>query len=172
MKNWLSIFSIAAIFLLNSCRDCVCTKIHCPGESIAIKLLANENDLDSNSFGEQEMAAFYLVRTDSDFLPIDSIPLDFNEAYNSPNFNRQFLLNEQDFSNFTSFQDYNFLIKNELLAQTDTISGITYTKESKQILCNECSGCEDEYVQVVDYENRALFFNGERRTDFDIGLLK
>lgn len=163
---------IAALLVLNSCRRCTCSKIACLGEPMHIKLFLNKDDNDNISFTTEEVAAFYLVRADSAFIPIDSIPLDFQEAYNIPSFNLQFWLDEQDFPDFTSFKNYNFLIKNEVLTRVDTISNITYIKEMKQVLCNECSGCEDEYAQVAHYENRTLFFNGERRTDFEIGLLK
>lgn len=172
MKN----LSVAILFLMlfgNSCkRDCLCTERACYCPELELNFTANAENNKNGSFTISEVEQFVLIRTQSDFSPIDSLEINFSDIIGSNDYNKYFRISASNFSNFSSFKDYNFLIINNSLGSIDTLSNFNYTEQMSSQKCNECDPCEDEYMTCSDYLDTSLEWNGNTRSEFTLHLTK
>lgn len=160
------------LLFITACNNCNCTQRSCHCFQLAIRLEANVDNNKAGAFTANELAEFYVVRTDSNYAPIDSIPTNFSLS-DSTDYNQVFWIYPDQFPNFLDFTDYNFLIKNAGLNSVDTLSGLVYEAEQKEYLCNECSGgCDDQYLTCYEFSNVFLFHNGVNFEGFSARLKK
>lgn len=162
-----------ALLFFNSCkRECVCTNIGCPCLGAIIYLDANVENQNTRGFTQQEMEHFYLFRTDTNYAIIDSVKLNFWKVQEKSGFNRRYEIRQNSFPSPNDFRKNIFLIKNTLLGSVDTIADIRYDEKQERRLCNECSGCDDQYVSCVEYYNFGLNHNSINQDGYRIRIVK
>ncbi|MCH8317409.1 MAG: hypothetical protein IIA88_02755 [Bacteroidetes bacterium] len=173
MKNIDFIFFLIVLSLSISCRrNCICTEKGCPCPELTVSIQANVENYALGEFSEEEINEFYLIRTSQTFEIIDSIKMNFGYMAGNVDYNRYYWINQHTFNDFDDFRQYNLLIKNKLLQTIDTISQITYSENMEHVLCNECTNCDDEYVDCVQYSDFSLNFNNQIISDYQVRIMK
>ncbi len=160
-----------AVFIMNACKDkCNCTNEPCPCIPFTISIYANVNNAAEGSFATKEIDYFYLVRTTENYELMDSMKMNFQDIFTSEDYNKIFRFSAESYSNINDIRPYNFIIKNTLLKTADTISSITYTEVLKNVLCNVCSNCDDEYLDCVVFEDVSFDLNCNTQNSAEIIL--
>lgn len=141
---------------------CSCNDIGC--FSTAFEMQFEAMTQSQGSFDAEDLQDLYLVRTQSDFSPIDSFQYDFGPTEN-PNVFRM-IVSEWEFGLDGSgphFKDFNYLLVNTRINQVDTLSDIGYNIRETRVSCNNCTGafCSSDDLIERSYEDFSLLFNGE-----------
>lgn len=169
----ISILLFTFTLTIMSCnRNFFCTKRGCPCPELIITIEANVDNNMDGSYTEQEIDDFYLIRTDESFETIDSVKLEFDTIGGMVDYNRFYRIYQNTFSDFKNFRSYNLLVKNMIVNSIDTITTIEYTETMKNVLCNTCTYCDDEYVDCMQYLEFNLVFNSTLQDDFNIRIKK
>ncbi|HZY78136.1 MAG TPA: hypothetical protein VFE50_01340 [Cyclobacteriaceae bacterium] len=143
MKNWAAII---LLFIIGSC----CTKMVCPCvDQVIIDFRLDPSD----NFSATEANAFYIVTTNKEFVPIDS--MDFNFPFNI----------------MQTHGDQNFLVKNSLTGKVDTISKIAYIPKDSTFECNDCI-LKKDIQHCTLLTSRELNHNGEKVKGFTVYIGK
>jgi hypothetical protein len=146
-------------------RECECTEMYCLCQELTFAFEANSDNNVQGAYTFQELDAFYLHRTSLDYQLIDSLKMDFDTIYGNTDYDRKFEITSGNYTDFSSFKDYNFIIKNTQINYCDTISNIDYTQTMVTSVCNKCTNCDDETITCAKTENFTFLFNGLVKED-------
>lgn len=153
-------------FLLAIVVSGCCTKKYCPCEEPEI-LLELKTDQTSASFSDAEIDAFELILTDEQFSRVDSAKAWFNLQ----NEDRVLRLTEEYFGAHRALLRSAFILKNNLLGSSDTISSVHYDSLAFSMECNECMFKQDEYT-CYQFTNKSVIHNNKLLSDFKILIEK
>lgn len=163
---------VLTIFLVGpSCKKTCSSNgfgCNCPEWRMTIEV--NDEDELLNSFTEQEMDNFYLIRTDINYVVIDSLKMNFGHIVGNVDYNRIYAIHQSTFPNFENLKEYHLLIKNHLLNSVDTVADIDYTETMETKICN--NGCDESSIDCISFSDNSLEFNGVFQDSFSVRVLK
>jgi uncharacterized lipoprotein YehR (DUF1307 family) len=163
----------AFIMVFSACnKKCDCTSEPCPCFPFTISVFANANNSAEGSFATKEIDEFYLYRTNENYQTIDSVKIKFTDLFSNADYNKIYRFSSESFTNVEDIRPYNFIIKNTMVGSADTISSITYSEVLKNLLCNVCSNCDDEYIDCVVFEDVNFEFDCEVQTKAEVAILR
>lgn len=161
------LMAISFFFLFSSCCDCI--DIGCGPLFPELVIMAQVGQ--QADFRAEDLQEVYVVRTTQDFQRIDSVAYGFGpEEFGSDIYVA--FVSEGPFGLGASeaWKDFNYLIVNSAVAQTDTLDNISYTQVDRTESCENCSGlfCQSDDLTRREYQDFRADFNGEEITELEI----
>ena len=163
----LRLLGISWMFLLSSCCDCV--DIGCFIQAPELVFQAQVG-LQAD-FREEELQEVYFVRTTQDYQRLDSVAYAFApEAFGSEIYNIFVTEGAFNLAENEAFKDFNYLIVNRAVLQTDTLENMSYTLIESVESCENCSGlfCSSDDLIRREYRDFQVEFNGTVFSELEI----
>lgn len=155
------------VLSFNSCT-CMCTDMACISDTKPFTIKFANTD-----FNENDLSSIKLVRTDDSFNSIDTVSI--SQYLNTNDLSIDFFFISELYQTNFEIKDYNYLIINDLLNQTDSVWAMDYDIQLVSKVCNTCSGglnCEDDYYEFKEYSNPEFKLNSSLQNTFEIFIEK
>jgi hypothetical protein len=146
---------------------CACTEVGCPQD----EKIPPFTFVFSPQFSASQLERLVFTRTNEDFIPIDSIGLAKLINYNLKTVDLATII--KAFPQRFEFSSYNYILKNKVTNQLDTIWNISYQGNTKTEVCNECKGlinCQDQLFEYTIYSNPQVLVNSATINAFEIPI--